>query len=219
MRIMILVTLTVSATLAVIAQAPPSSLILDLVGYRRSVDRPKELSGVPAGTIGRSSRAATSPSFELTLVSVDQRAYSLDDSLVYEVRVKNVGKGPIVLPWSPERDPFEEMLARTPEPSTPVIRAAIFLEVRSRDGTRRLAWLEPQALYGSATVAGSLATVVPGEAALIRIPSRWRATETDTLALRNEQNRTLQLVAVFDRYDSAQRVYSVNAIEASLERF
>jgi hypothetical protein len=52
-------------------------------------------------------------------------------------------------------------------------------QVESRDGTTSyLTHLDPQALYGSPEVPGSLLVLAPGKTALIRVPAQWSANTT-----------------------------------------
>jgi hypothetical protein len=98
----------------------------------------------------------------------------------------------------------------------PVREGSLFLEVRDRMGSRRLAWLEPQLLFGSKAVGGSLQSIARGERALIRVPGHWRTSHRETSAILREPNGVVQVSAVLHVVQEQLLVRAVNGLVVSV---
>ena len=206
----------VSAVLVAGAQSPRADFVLDIVGHRVTPDESAntDASGIPGGGGGGtvSGVPSSSGSLELTLGSLEPMSLDTGDPLVYEVLIQNVGTRAFVLPWSPDRAVF-----KAPVPAMPPVReGSLFLEVRDRMGSRRLAWLEPQLLFGSKAVGGSLQSRARGERALIRVPGHRRTSDRETSAILREPNGVVQVSAVLHVVQEQLLVRSVNGLVVSV---
>jgi hypothetical protein len=191
--------------------AVPQEYILDVVSYPLSPEpvRAYDLK-VPAG--GARAHDRKEPSgLVLTLVSVDRNNYLSGDAIIYELVLENQGSGMVTLPWSPDRVRFN-----SPSEDANVHVASLFLEVRNRGGRERLAWLQPQLLFGSADVDGSLQTLAPGERARIRVPGFWRASEYERAHVLRQPNGLVRVAAVVHIEDLGQLVTSVNTLPVAI---
>jgi hypothetical protein len=205
----------VSAILVAGAQSPQADFVLDIVAQRVAPESSAkaDATGISAGAGGAASGVPnSSANVQLTLESLEPISLDTGDSFVYDVLIQNVGPGSVVLPWSPDPAPFKSPASVMP----PALEGSLFLEVRDRNGSKRLAWLEPQLLFGSKEVAGSLQTLARGERALIRVPGHWRTSDRETNAILREPNGVVQVSAVLHVVQAQLLVRSVNGLEASV---
>ena len=111
----------------------------------------------------RSGQRAPAPlPLRLRLVRIDRTVYELGSPIVYEVELTNIGNQPIGLPWSADLELIKQ-------PGRSFVESTLFLSVGDRpDDQYRLATV---ILGGSTSVRGSIETILPGEAALIKVAS------------------------------------------------
>lgn len=212
-----LIALTLSGALAGAGQLPRADHVLDIVGYRLAPDdglANPDAARLPAGSLGGASHEPSSQlNVKVTLGRLDRLSYQTGDSVVFELWIENVGARPVMLPWSPDRAAFKTQERTEP----PLRKASLFLEVRDRSGFNRLAWLEPQLLFGSETVDGSLITLAPREKALIRAPGYWRTSDGEMAAVLREPNGIVQVSVVLHLFESRLMVRSKNGIEVAVQ--
>ena len=209
------IALVVSTVLVAGAQSPRADYVLDIVGQGLTPDTEANTgsSRISAGGgVSKSEVPNSSADLRVTLGSVDPKSFDTGDSFVYEVLIQNVGTQSVILPWSADRALFKVAAPAMP----PVREGSLFLEVRDRMGSRRLAWLEPQLLFGSEAVGGSLQTLARGERALIRVPGQWRASDRETGAILREPNGVVQVSAMLHIVQTQLLVRSVNGLEVSV---
>lgn len=125
---------------------------------------PKERIHQPEGEGGGSCGSAEHvyyPEVLVRLISLDNTHYGLGESVTFEVKIQNVGKEPIILPWSPELanlEPQEQFASYSYRQGT------ISLDFRVRD--RQFSIFSH--LYGSPAVLGSMKEVLPGQWVMVR---------------------------------------------------
>jgi hypothetical protein len=99
-----------------------------------------------------------------TLLTLDKSGYRSREPFVYEVELRNIGNRPLSFPLSPDSSLFDN---RLPDGTLVIIGLADAKNPRSIGETGQVF------LYGSASIPGSLETILPGEAMRIRVGSDW----------------------------------------------
>lgn len=194
---------------------PKPQHILDLVGI--SVPETTHLKAGTAlwpETSGGRAGQRKPVALKLTLLDVDRTDYTVGDPIEYRVLLENQGQEPVPLPWSPDPGPF---LALPTRAQGGVVLGSLFLEVRKLGSEVRLAWLDPQLLYGAPSVPGSIETLAPGEQALIRVPGVWRTTGPERERILRAPQGTVQVGAVLSLGTGAgSLVSSANSIQVQV---
>jgi hypothetical protein len=181
------------------AQQRSPDHVLDVLTYEFTPAKETQESGiVMGGSMGMSSgdrREPLSARLAVTLISLDRTSFQWGDSVIYEVLLENVGRVPIVLPWSPDPNLFLEFA----EPSSPPPYQKAVVELQVLTSTSKLvARLPAQGLYGSDAVAGSLLVMAPRQTALIRIPTQWSVSDAEHGEVMREQpNGEVRVTASF----------------------
>ena len=205
--------LCLGAVAAVAGQSRPAHHVLDVVTYPPASDSGASSApaGVPAGQASVKGHVRSVVNLRARLVSLDFSSYETGDPVIYEIEVENMGRTPVVLPWSPD----SVRVARESDGES--IQAIISLEVWDVSGSRRrLGTLEPLSLSGSANVAGSLQSLGPREIALIRVPGTWRAVESERRAMVNEPRGDVHVKGVITLVQDHVSVRTTNGIPVSL---
>ena len=189
--------------------------VLDIVTYTLTPEpaAPSDAAGLPSGHRGGTSHRRTGVTLRARLASLDLSSYELGDPLIYEIELENAGTRPILLPWSPDRVRFVSRGHK----GTPPNKAIISLQVWDVTGSGRpLATLEPQSLFGSPNIAGSLQSLAPAEIALISVPGVLRAVETEMRAILREPLGAVQVRGVITLLQEQVIVRTTNGIEVSV---
>jgi hypothetical protein len=205
--------LCLGAVAGVSGQSRPAHHVLDVVTYPVASESGTSSApaGVPAGHVSAKAHDRSAVNLRARLVSLDFASYETGDPVIYEIEVENMGRTPVVLPWSPDS------VRVSRESDGESIQAIISLEVWDGGGSRRrLGTLEPLSLSGSANVAGSLQSLGPREIALIRVPGRWRAVESERRAMVNEPGGNVQVKGVITLVQDQVTVRTTNGIPVSL---
>ena len=111
------------------------------------------------------------PRPKLSAVSLPLSAdtFTWGDEFDFQLVLENVGALPVTLPWAADG----AVPSETDHQNAHVYTAFIHIEIGSRDGTRRLAMLDPLPTAGTRGVPGTLQAFPPGRVARLRIPYRW----------------------------------------------
>ena len=189
------------------AQPPATEHVLDILTYQfRTAPPASKGGGVVEGEVRSHPLAPPEHSLAVTLLDADRRVYNPGDTIIYEVTLENVGRVPVTLPWSPDHVQFSG--AKDP------LLGILSLEVRDVSGRTLLGRLEPQGLYGSNAVPGTLLRLRPGERARIRVRSVWNNSDHARAAMLQQPGGLVSITAV---YISGVREHrSVNGIEVSV---
>ena len=206
-----------TAAIGLFAQGREADHYLDIPGQGRTP--------IPSGSffpgpnsIGGSSHPSVSNPLRLTLRSIDGADFAYGDYFNFEVLIENTGKQPIRIPWSPNAGAFAQPVRRTP---SEFLNGGLSLQVESADGKQALlAFLDSQALYGSAEVPGSLLMLAPGRIAHVRVPAQWSATvDAGRDAILRQPGGAVQVRAVFSIFvDSFPSARSTNTIPVRVVR-
>lgn len=205
--------LCLGAVAAVSGQSRPAHHVLDVVTYRLASDSgaASAPAGVPAGHVSAKVHDRSAVTLRARLVSLDFATYQTGDPVIYEIEIENMGRTPVVLPWSPDG------VRVSRESDGESIQAIVSLEVWDVSGSRRrLGALEPLPLSGSPNVAGSLQSLGPMEIALIRVPGTWRAVESELRAMLNEPGGAVQVKGVVTLVQDQVIVRTTNGIPVSV---
>jgi|SRR5580704_13199843 hypothetical protein len=111
----------------------------------------------------------------LTILSLKSDDNAPEPSLVFEVRLTNVGQGSLELPTDPNLADFEPDRA-----STPYAYMSAHLYVVLYSNQRSSAILPGVMLYGSRQVTGTLKLLVPGQSIQIRARTLLKAVNANT---------------------------------------
>lgn len=127
----------------------------------------KEPIGGGGGSCSFSSHEpAPTTSLNITLISVDQTRYVMGDDVESVVKLTNVGKGPVLLPWDPHTADFEE---KALDGDYRYVDISMLLELSDgREKNLIAGWH----LLGSPDVAGSLLELQPGSWVQVRAKSK-----------------------------------------------
>lgn len=143
-------------------------------------------SGVVRG--GTFSGAVRSSPIAVRLLSVEPKACSWLDSITYDVELRNISSGEVVLPWSVDR---RDMGGRSEQPNR-FPRASLFLWVVPN----RAGFGSAETLYGSPEIVGTTKVLAPGEAVVIRGTSRCQITDASLArSVGKGQSLSVQLAA------------------------
>jgi hypothetical protein len=106
-----------------------------------------------------------SPDNEITiaLVSLDKASYSLGEEVTYEVKVRNSGKEPVEIPWTPHSADLEPTDSSE---SYTFLHAAVSLSFTDPDSNRSFSIYAHS--YGSSEMPGSTRKLLPGEWIFVR---------------------------------------------------
>jgi hypothetical protein len=137
------------------------------IGWLDLTDRhPRERVRTPHAGSGECPGIASfdaSPSVDITLMYLDKTSYSIGEEVTYEVNIRNTGKEPIEIPWTPHLGDLEP--ADPSEPYT-YLHAAISLDFVEPDSNRSFSIYAYS--YGAADVAGTTRMLRPGQSAFVR---------------------------------------------------
>lgn len=139
----------------------------------------------PAPTSGGGQGFGVSPEsggvlpLRLTLTKLDKTAYVLDEPIVYEVAILNLGDVPFVLPWTPWSIDHD-LIRQSASTSAPFLLAHLSLEGFDHDHWRHFAVI---GLEGTAAYSNSVQVLNPGETATIRVPMRTAMIPEDAAAV------------------------------------
>jgi hypothetical protein len=103
---------------------------------------------------------------KLTLLSIDKQDYQLGDYAICEVRLDNISKSPILLPWSADYDKVKPNDEETP----PGFLSA-FLNLTAVDANEGLIFFNGVSIYGSALLPESIKRLDPGKSVRIKMRS------------------------------------------------
>ena len=189
--------------------------VLDIVTYTLTPEPavPSDSAGLPSGHLGATSHHRSGVNLRARLASLDSSSYETGDPVIYEIELENAGPKAVLLPWSPDRVRFTSRGSKGPPPSQVIVSLEVWDVTGSR---RRLAALEPRALFGSPDIAGSLQSLAPGEIALIRVPGAWRAVETEMRAIVREPLGVVKVRGVITLLHEPVIVRTTNGIEVSV---
>jgi hypothetical protein len=153
---------------------------LDLTKYalpaREAVSEEQTAAGAVEVVGGTGVRKAELP-IKITLLSLDRESYTLGDKGFFDIALENIGKEPVLIPWSP--DPR----IGTPSQGTAVpgnLHAVISLLAGRTAATGER--VDTFGLYGSEFVHGSLKRLEPGRKVRIRVPFTWQFFDEETPA-------------------------------------
>jgi hypothetical protein len=107
------------------------------------------------------------PPLKVTLLGLDKRSYQIGDEAIFEIKIENVTKNPIVVPWSADHGKVNPDENRTP-PNYLVSGVSLTF----RDGVDGELIFGGEGIYGSGLVPGSLKTLKPGQSVRIRAATR-----------------------------------------------
>jgi hypothetical protein len=188
MRPLIIVLLT---AWAVSLSQHSAEYVLDLLTYRHGDQRPSAApSDVVPGEV-RGEREGDSTRAEhlvVSLLDLDRSAYAPGETVVGEITITNAGSTAVAIPWCPDR---------TAIPAKDLVQGILAFEVRDATGKHLLGRLQPQGLYGSAAVAGTLQTLAPGDRARIRLPSRWNSSDAERDEILRQPSGLVKVFAVY----------------------
>src|SRR4051812_35674116 len=202
----LVVALTAAAAVGLFSQSVTTEHVLDIAAFRLTPETTAAPNaGIPPSDFSGRSHAPTSRPLSLTLAALHRSVYVSGETMEYEVLLENVSRGPVTLPWSPDRVRFTNVERQ--------ITSVLELEVRDAVGTRVLAHLQPQVLYGAREIPGSLLVLPPGHTARIKVPSVWIAPEQQTRAMLLEPSGALRVFAVYIANSELQT--SGNYVEAT----
>jgi hypothetical protein len=115
----------------------------------------------------------------------------------------------VAIPWCPDR---------TVVPAKDLVQGILAFEVRDATGKRLLSRLQPQGVYGSAAVVGTLQTLAPGDRARIRLPSRWNNSEAERDEILRQPGGLVKIFAVYQHDLQEDRSTSGSSV-AFMSRF
>ena len=163
-------------------------MLLDLTSLEAAAVNDRAFgAGSSAGRgIGVSSGALFELPASLTIEPLERDDFSLGERSSVELRIRNAGKVPLVLPWSPK--------ALLLGDSTDEIRAIVSLVARTRGGADQIgAWT----LYGSESMPSSVQVLKPGQEALIRVPVKWIVADAVAAEIRRGPPEEIELMAEY----------------------
>jgi hypothetical protein len=184
---------------------------LDLVPFRDLPRVDRQVIPRPAVTHGDEERSAIA----VRLMPLGRDVFVWGEEFEYEVLVENVGRRPVILPWS-----ADWLIPQETKPEQPTVRrASVAIEVRSLDNQQRLAQLNPQGLAGSVNMPGTIQRLGPKEKAIIRVPASWLAIDVNAAArvLAQPQNQ-VRMSVVVSLLDEQSVTMSSNSIATTVVR-
>ena len=153
-----------------------SATIAQETGWLDLTDlHPRERMRTPhAGSGQCGGGAGFEPSLEtnITLVYLDKASYSIGEEVTYEVKIKNTGKEPLEIPWTPHLGDLEP--AESSQPYT-YLHAAISLNFTEPDSNRSFSIYANS--YGSSDVAGTTRKLLPGQWIFVRARQKLESYE------------------------------------------
>lgn len=161
---------------AIVALLPACALPQEL-GYKNLVGLElryaKDNTGVGGGSCGGAGHEPPPRiKLEITLLSLDESHCLLGDDMILDIKVLNVGKEAVMLPWYPHTADFEK---RADGQDYRYASISTGLEISDDHGKGQI-WAFN--LYGSTEVAGSLLELKPGNWVQVRAETRL-ATNSD----------------------------------------
>jgi hypothetical protein len=162
-RIILMAILSLSF-LSNLARNPQDEYLLDLTKPVSRKERKKSgsMGGSSASMEGDSRRQVIN--LKLTLLSLDKQDYRLGDYVICEVRLHNISKSPVFLPWSADYDKVKPNDEKTP----PGFLSA-FLNLTAMDENEGLIFFNGVSIYGSALLPGSIKQLDPGKSVRIKM--------------------------------------------------
>jgi hypothetical protein len=157
---------------ALSAQAPD---LLDLTAAR--VDSGKNTAATSTGSAGgfASHTVRSRMPVKLTVESMDRDAYQETDTFTFRIRLTNVGRAAVTLPWTPTAGDV------TSDMESPVVRCLLAFDIHSP--ALGSATFPIAVLYGSRLSPGTLKIIQPGESVQIVGEGNFRFL-TDSLEQR-----------------------------------
>jgi hypothetical protein len=120
--------------------------------------------------------------FDVTLTSTDRNGYTVGESMIFEIELRNVSKRPVAVPWTIDRS-----LIRSTMPGA----RALVVSLTFTHAVQGEETIGHQTVYGAEAVPGTLRTIEPGEILEMRaeVPlnlHKWwpRGSETSTNKVR-----------------------------------
>jgi hypothetical protein len=154
---------------ATAAQEEGDENFLDLTKFKPAAPQPGT-AGAPAvvqdtrfnpSTAGK--RGPLAAPLKVTLERLDAGSYQLGDKVIYEVTMENVSQELQTIPWSPDENKVKARGRYEPHDYTDA-----FLGLVVKDKALGDQFVAVQGVYGSASVPGSLKTLLPGQKVRIR---------------------------------------------------
>ena len=153
-----------------------SAAIAQEIGWLDLTDlHPRERIRTPhAGSFGCGGGAGFEPTLEtdITLVYLDKTSYSIGEEVTYEVKIKNTGKEPLEIPWTPHLGDLEP--SESSQPYT-YLHAAISLNFTEPDSNRSFSIHAHS--YGSSDVAGTTRKLPPDQWIFVRARQKLECYE------------------------------------------
>jgi hypothetical protein len=155
--------------------------------------------GGTGGFCGGGGDLSAIPEITVSLVSIDKRAYSIGEEVTFEVRIENIGRYSVEIPWTTHLGDLE------PSDSTRSYKyrsALLILSFTDPDFHRSFGLGDT--FYGSAEVPGTIQELLPNQSVLIRAREKieifqdwWgkRIKEVQPLALKVSPDLMLNEIA------------------------
>ncbi|MGA8212241.1 MAG: hypothetical protein WB799_01510 [Candidatus Sulfotelmatobacter sp.] len=144
-------------------------------------DRLREPKGVGSGSCGWVDHADY-PEVAISLTSLDRTQYALGEDVMFEVKIQNVGKDPVVLPWAEDVADFEPQ-----DPTAQYSYRTGTLSLQIGNGKEN--FLIFSSFYGSTERPESLKVLRAGEWVIVR--SRTQLVTNDDWVFRRFRNNPL----------------------------
>ena len=145
------------------------------------------------------------PKLSATLLPLSTDINTWGDQFEFQLVLENVGTLPVALPWAADG----AVPSESDHQNAHVYRAFIHIEIGSRDGTRRLAMLDPLPTAGTRGIPGTLQEFPPGRVARLRIPYRWVSyADGEAQRVLREPQGLVHVMAVYSLLDETLAVTS-----------
>lgn len=115
---------------------------------------------------------------KVTLLSLDRGSYVLGETGFFDITLENVGREPVVIPWSPDPSIGAPSQGNAVPGNLHAVISLLAGRTTAAAGQRADAF----GLYGSEFVQGSLKRLEPGRKVRIRVPFSWRFFDEETPA-------------------------------------
>lgn len=207
-------------TLLLALIAPPSQrgaeIQLNLAAVAPPPERPSDRRvGEGCGSAsGSSSHAPLTKSLKVTLADTDRLAYTVGESMFFNVVLENTGAAPIVLGIS--RDP--QVAPKTMRPCQvvhPGVHFQVALVAMSKKGPGMII-TNGVGFYGSLNVPGTTVVLEPGERVRVQLAAEIRqGLDMDPALILNRQPVRIKAFVMIER-ESMMAEHSENALEIEL---
>lgn len=172
------------------AQQVPAQRRLDLLAARRTPRSTKQTEmQLPPSKILTNPDPQERSQLALSIVSIDREVFTLPDRMIMELTLRNVGKGPVTVPWSADSALFDA--TDTPQ----LLKASVFVEVINADG-KIVCLLDRESLIGALNIPESYIILAPGESASLRVPAVWAPGEAGWKRLEEAAEGEVRIRAV-----------------------